>query len=134
MVLLDWTRMGKQYCLAGAVREDGRFRIVRPLVGRYQQGPVRNVGWSPFLLDGHTRWEVFELHSPTPADPQPPHLEDLWVRAMRSRRRTASTAERRAILDATLAAADRPPFGAPLESTRAGAFLQPGTGERSLTT
>ena len=29
MILLDWTRMGKSYCLAGAVLEskDGNFRL-----------------------------------------------------------------------------------------------------------
>ena len=31
MVLLDWTRMGKMYCLAGVVQQNGQLRVVRPL-------------------------------------------------------------------------------------------------------
>jgi hypothetical protein len=74
MILLDWTRMGKSYCLAGVIRQNGAFRVVRPLLTQHRDAPVRNVGWSPFLMDGHSRWEVFELIHPTPADSQPPHL------------------------------------------------------------
>src|SRR5262245_1903746 len=101
MVLVDWTRMGRVYCLAGAVADRGGWKLVRPLQTKYRDSPVRNGGWSPYLLDGrHCRWEVFELVGPEPAEPQPPHLEDLWVAAMRSLRRTATPAQRRAILEA----------------------------------
>ena len=61
MILLDWTRMGRSYCLAGAVLEKGDWRIVRPLPMKHRAAPVRNIGWSPFLFDGHARWEIFEL-------------------------------------------------------------------------
>jgi hypothetical protein len=132
MVLLDWTRMGRTYCLAGVLVQDGPPRVLRPLLARHKSAPVRNVGWSPFLLDGHGRWEVFELVRLEPAAPQPPHLEDVWVRSLEPRRRLASPAQRRAILEATLAPADRPLFGEPLTATRSGAYLPPGTGGRSL--
>src|SRR5438105_15682798 len=102
MILLDWTRMGKSYCLAGAVIQDQQWRIVRPLLTKYREGPVRNVGWSAYLMDGHARWEIMELIGPEPATPQPPHREDLSVRAMRSRRSFASPHQRRAILAATM--------------------------------
>src|SRR5262249_6481303 len=62
MILVDWTRMGKVYCLAGAVADRGGWRFVRPLQARHRDSVERNSGWSPFLLDGrHCRWEVFEL-------------------------------------------------------------------------
>ena len=35
MVLVDWTRMGKFYCLAGAVVQEGKVRIVRPLLSKF---------------------------------------------------------------------------------------------------
>src|SRR6266404_35831 len=101
MILLDWTRMARTYCLAGAVYQDRQWRIVRPLLTKFREGTVRNVGWSAYLMDGHTRWEMMELIGPLPAAPEPPHLEDLWVRAMRSRRSSASPEQRRAILAAT---------------------------------
>jgi hypothetical protein len=131
MVLLDWTRMGRSYCLAGAVAHQGQYRVVRPLLARHRAAAVRNVGWSPYLMDGYARWDVFELVGPEAPDPQPPHLEDVWVSALRPGRRTASPAERRAILQATLPPAD-PVFGAPLTAAHAGAFLAPGAGARSL--
>jgi hypothetical protein len=134
LVLLDWTRMGHQYCLAGAVVQDRQVRVVRPLPARNREGKVRNVGWSPFLFDGHARWDLFELVRPQPADPQPPHLEDVWVQGLQPRRRAADPALRRAILQATTAPADQPLFGAPLEPTRTAAFLPPGAGVRSLAT
>jgi hypothetical protein len=134
MILLDWTRMGKSYCLAGAVADGRSYRVVRPLLVNGQHVPVRNVGWPPFLLDGHARWEVFELLGPQSASPEPPHLEDVWVRAMRSRRRMATPAERRALLAATEAPPDGPWFGAPLATTRTAAHLRPGAGRRSLAT
>jgi hypothetical protein len=47
MILLDWTRMGHVYCLAGVVVLDGRHHVVRPLPLRHRASPMRNVGWSP---------------------------------------------------------------------------------------
>jgi hypothetical protein len=132
MILLDWTRMGKSYCLAGVVEQNGQLRVVRPLPARQRDAPVRNVGWSAFLMDGHSRWEVFELVGIEPAEPLPPHREDVWVRDLRPRRTLANPALRRAILQATLAAPDQPWFGAPLTTTRSAVYLTPGTGERSL--
>lgn len=98
MVLLDWTRMGRQYCLAGIVQHSGQLRVVRPLPIGHRTEAVRNLGWSPFLMDGHSRWEIFELIDPNPAEPSPPHLEDVWVRSMKSRHRLADPSLRRAIL------------------------------------
>jgi len=93
---------------------------------------VRNIGWSPFLMDGHSRWEIFELIHPEPADPTPPHLEDLWVRGLRPRRGFADAALRRAILQATLVQPGEAWFGAALTTTRSSAYIAPRTGERSL--
>lgn len=132
MILLDWTRMGRSYCLAGVVHRDGQLRVVRPLWARNRDAPVRNVGWPPQLLDGHSRWEVFELIGAEPAEPQAPHLEDVWVRAMRTRYTLANPAQRRAVLQATLALPDAPWFGEPLVTTRSAAYLPPNTGTRSL--
>jgi len=134
MVLLDWTRMGKTYCLAGATREGNAFRIVRPLSVRNRDAAARNVGWSPWFLDGHCRWEVFELVGAEAATPDPPHVEDVWVQALRPCRRSATLAERQAILNATMAPASEPIFGEPLRVTYAAAHLEPGTGQRSLAT
>lgn len=135
MILLDWTRMGKWYCLAGAVSEKGGgWRIVRPLLSKYRDSPVRNVGWSAYLMDGHCRWEVFELVGVRPALPEPPHLEDVWVTGLRSLKRLATPAQRRAILEAGQRAAEEPLFGERLSATRTAAYLHPGTGQRSLAT
>jgi hypothetical protein len=134
MVLLDWTRMGKHYCLAGAVLGTQPVRIVRPLLTKHRDLSMRNVGWSPYLLDGHGRWDIFELIGPEDAALQPPHVEDLWVRSLRPRRHSASPEQRRAILQGTNAAPGHPVFGAPLTLTRSSACLVGGTGERSLTT
>jgi hypothetical protein len=134
LILLDWTRMGSLYCLAGVVVEGNFVRTVRPLLRKFRDAPVRNVGWSPYLLDGHERWEVFELVGPELAGPQPPHLEDVWVRALRPRRCSAPPALRRAILEGLAAKPGEVLFGAPLETTRASAFLRPGSGQRSLAT
>jgi hypothetical protein len=133
MILLDWTRMGHVYCLAGAVAGNSGFRIVRPLPFN-QRSPTRNVGWSPFLFDGHTRWEVFELVGAESTEVQLPHVEDLWVRALRPRRRLASPDERIAILTATTVRPAQPIFGAPLVANRGTVHLPPGTGQRSLAT
>jgi hypothetical protein len=132
MVLLDWTRMGKMYCLAGVVQHNGQLRVVRPLPIAHRSAPVRNVGWSPYLMDGHSRWEIFELIEPKPAEPSPPHLEDLWVRDLKSRRSVANPALRRAILQATRTPPGEPWFGAALTTTRSCAYVAPRTGERSL--
>jgi hypothetical protein len=134
MILLDWTRMGRSYCVAGVVAEAGRLRTVRPLLARFRDAPVRNVGWSPFLLDGHQRWEVFELIGPEDAPPEPPHREDVWVRVLRPMGRSAAPEQRRAILHALAARPGECLFGEPLITTRTTAFLRPGTGQRSLVT
>ena len=89
-ILLDWTRMGRTYCLAGAVYQAGQYRIVRPLPSRARDNVVPNQGWSPFLFDGHSRWEVFELIHPEPARAVAPHLEDVWVTSLKPRRRLAT--------------------------------------------
>jgi hypothetical protein len=44
MILLDWTRMGKSFCLAGVVAEGRELRVVRPLLKCGWEAPVRNVG------------------------------------------------------------------------------------------
>lgn len=132
MVLLDWTRMGKMYCLAGVVQQNGQLRIVRPLPAENRAAPVRNAGWSPYLMDGHSRWEIFELIDPKPAEASPPHLEDLWVRGMKSRRSMANPALRRAILHATRTPPGEPWFGTALTMTRSCAYVAPRTGQRSL--
>src|SRR4051812_32128699 len=110
MVLLDWTRMGKSYCLAGAVTQDGSVRVVRPLLAKPRDAADRKMGWSPYLLDGHARWEVFELIAPQLAAPEPPHQEDLWVRSLRPRGRLAPPEQRRAILTATRTPPGQPTF------------------------
>jgi hypothetical protein len=132
LVLLDWTRMGPMYCLAGAVVQADEHRIVRPLPLHGRDNLFANPGWSPFLVDGYSRWEVFELAGPVPALPRAPHLEDLWVQGLKSRRFHASRNERRAILRSTLTPPDVSLFGADLVHGQAGTFLDPGLGERSL--
>lgn len=134
MILLDWTRMGRTYCLAGVVAEAGDYRLVRPLPGRHRHSPQRNVGWSPFMLEGHRRWEIFELVKPDPADSQAPHLEDHWVVSLRPRKKLADVSQRRAILESTVTRSGETLFGEPLTLTRAGGFLQAGSGQRSLVT
>jgi hypothetical protein len=134
LILLDWTRMGKTYCLAGVVVEGKFVRTVGPLLARNRDLPVRNVGWSPFLLDGHQRWEVFEAVGAQAADAQPPHLEDTWVTTLRPRRCSIPADQRRAILQSLAARPGEVLFGTPLLTTRASAYLRPGTGQRSLAT
>ena len=134
MILLDWTRMGTTYCVAGAVVENGTARVVRPLWVRHRHAPGRNVGWSPFLMDGHARWDVLELVGPAPAASWPPHCEDVWVRELKARGRSATRDQRRSVLEATRLSPNRPLFGAALTPTASSAFLAPGAGERSLTT
>jgi hypothetical protein len=134
MILLDWTRMGQAYCLAGVVAERGGFRTVRPLLARHRDAPVRNVGWSPWLLDGHTRCEVFELVGAEPAAAEPPHVEDVWVHTLKPRRCLVPPGQRREILQATLARPGTPVFGTPVTFTSGSAYLEPGAGGRSLAT
>jgi len=134
MILLDWTRMGTTYCVAGAVAQNGLMRMVRPLWVHHLHAPVRNVGWTPFVMDGHSRWEIFELVGPEPAISQPPHCEDVWVRDLKPTRRLANRDQRQAVLESTLACPTRPLFGSPLTRTTTSAYLAPGAGERSLTT
>jgi hypothetical protein len=134
MILLDWTRMGRTYCVAGAVVQDGKWRIVRPMLTKFREAPVRNVGWSAYLMDGHARWEVMKLLGVQLAAPEPPHLEDVWVRAMKSRRSSASAEQRRAILAATTVPETEPIFGADIASMRTAAYVPPGSGTRSLAT
>jgi hypothetical protein len=86
------------------------------------------------LLDGYNRWDVFEMVGPQPAEPEAPHLEDLWVRELRPRHSSAPPDQRREILAATLLPAGEPLFGAPAVPTRSTAYLVPGTGRRSLVT
>jgi hypothetical protein len=133
-ILLDWTRMGRSYCLAGAVFDQGRWRVLRPLLAKSRGAPVRNVGWSAFLMDGHCRWGMFELVGAVAASPEPPHVEDIWVRSLRPCRRLAAKELRQAILTATTVPFGEPLFGTPLASIRSGAYTQPGMGQRSLTT
>jgi hypothetical protein len=132
LILLDWTRMGRLYCLAGAVVQGGQYRIVRPLPARGRDNPVPNQGWSPFLLDGHSRWEVFRMDHPERALAAAPHLEDVWVQALEPRRRSANRAERCGVLQATLGPAGETLFGAALKHGHLGSYLEPGDGERSL--
>ncbi len=132
MVLLDWTRMGRVFCLAGIVCERDRLRVVRPLPLYARSAPVRNVGWPPEFLNDRCRWEVFELVGPEAAEAQPPHLEDVWVQTLRPRQRMAPPDLRRGILQATQTPDDEPLFGAPLTPTRTSASLAPGAGCRSL--
>lgn len=134
MVLLDWTRMGKAFCLAGAILQDGTYQVVRPLLAKIRNAPVRNVGWPAYLLEGRSRWEIFELLGSETAAPQPPHREDIWVEAMRPRNRSATRDQRRAILEATTVKPQDSLFGAPLLTTRLSAYLPPATGRRSLAT
>jgi hypothetical protein len=132
VILLDWTRMGRQFCLAGAVVQDGEIRVVRPLPRSGRNPGAPNAGWSPYLLHGHGRWQVFEMVKPAPGDAAPPHLEDVWVHGLRPTPRVASPEQRRAILRATLAADGQPPFGAALTCSYTGSYLEPGLGQRSL--
>lgn len=132
ITLLDWTRMGRVYCLAGAIVQAGGYRIVRPLPARGRNNPVPNQGWSPFLLDGHSRWELFDMVRPEPAGACPPHLEDVWVHGLEPLRRHASREQRRAILQATLVPPAKPIFGTALLHGYSGTYLEPGSGERSL--
>jgi hypothetical protein len=134
MILLDWTGMGKTYCLAGIVRQDGQFRVVRPMPKSNHPLPVRNIGWSPYQMDGRQRWQIFELVGAEPAPPFAPHLEDVWVRELRTQDRFADPGTRRKILEQTAVSNGQPLFGAPFLCPNGKAYLRPGTGSRSLVT
>jgi hypothetical protein len=134
MILLDWTRMGVNYCVAGAVLGKDGCRIVRPLVVGNRQERVRKFGWAGHQLRGRSRWEILELAGWEEAEPQPPHLEDGWARSLRPTGRSATPDVRRAVLAATAAQAVEWLFGAPLQTTRTAAFLPAGAGSRSLVT
>src|SRR5262245_18607411 len=131
MILCDWTRMGHAYCLTGAVNSGSGWTIVRPLLHKRGSDTVRNVGWSPFLFDGHARWEVFELFGLTSPPRQPPHVEDVWVREMRSLKRMATLTHRREILEAGIRPTGVPLFGQPFHTGRETAWIDAGTGDRS---
>jgi hypothetical protein len=132
LIVLDWTRMGHQHCLAGAAVQAGEIRVVRPLPARARSADTTHPGWSPSSLHGRSRWQVFEMVKPAPGQPAAPHLEDVWVHDLRPTARQATAEQRRAILRATLAPEGKPPFGAALGCSCAGAYLEPGQGERSL--
>lgn len=134
MILCDWTRMGRAYCLTGAVNAGGGWTMVRPILHKRGPAPVRNVGWSAYLLDGHCRWEVFDLVGLTSPPREPPHVEDVWVRGIRPLKRMATPAQRRAILEADIRPADVLLFGQTFSTSRVSAWLEAGTGDRSLTT
>jgi hypothetical protein len=134
MVLLDWTRMGKTYCLAGVVTHKGQMRVVRPILATHREHTDRKIGWFARLLEGRSRWEIFDIVGGLPAGEEPPHLEDWWAHGLRSRGRLAPTEQRRQILQATQAQPGELLFGAPLTALRSVAFLQPSTGQRSLVT
>ena len=64
LIVLDWTRMGKVYCLAGVIDQGGQYRVVRPLHVRGKTEAERNTGWSPYLFDGYSRWQAFKMIDP----------------------------------------------------------------------
>lgn len=154
MILVDWTCMGKTFCLAGVVRDAQGWKTIRPLprslrggrpAGRGLWGALesvlapatdgpRNVGWFDNLLGSIKRWDMVELSEPQPAEIERPHTEDLWVRALKGTGRSAAPAVRYEVLRATQAASPEPDFGAPLLHTKMSAYLRPGVGERSLVT
>jgi hypothetical protein len=134
MVVVDWTRMGKTFCIAGVTPAEGGLRVVRPLPTFGRNAPVRNIGWPVDFLAGHCRWEAFELVGPSTPPPEPPHLEDLWVQNLRPLRRLAPPSFRRDVLTMTQAPQGCPIFGTPLTCTRSTAYLEPNTGCRSLGT
>src|SRR6184192_1463364 len=90
MILLDWTRMGANFCIAGAVANAAGWRVVRPLQIRNRHERIRNFGWPAHALRGHARWEIFQVVGGEAAEPQPPHLEDYWVRGLRATGRVAA--------------------------------------------
>jgi hypothetical protein len=133
MTLLDWTRMGHAWCLAGIIRQQGQYRVVRPRLASERGAPIANIGWTGGLLHGFCRWGLCEMIDPEPGNSEPPHLEDIWVRQLQPPVRMAAPEERRAILQATMVGTGELLFGAPLILGRVTAHLKPHTGVRSLT-
>ena len=121
LILLDWTRMGKCFCLAGVVVNGSQLYIVRPLPINQRGSPSLKLGWSSHLFAGHERWQVFEMVGPESAGAPPPHVEDVWVQELRPRNRSAPVELRRAILTAT-AQNNEPLFGTTLLASRATAL------------
>lgn len=134
MILVDWTRLGKSYCLAGAVEEGGSFRIVRPLLPTPAGSSWPNSGWSAYLMDGRRRWEMLDMIGPMPAPAKPPHTEDVWVRDLKPTGLSAAAETRREILSATVCHDCNELFNAPLQVNRQSAFLCASAGTRSLAT
>src|SRR5262245_4470492 len=158
MILLDWTRMGKTFCIAGLIPDGSGLRAVRPMPsGTYAGGvsanlhgpastsrvsasassptiPPRNLGWFGAQLGAFHRWDVVSLIGESPAEIERPHTEDVWVNKLRSTGRTVPSEQRSAILRSTVVQGYRPHFGIPLLNTRTSAYLKPGIGERSLVT
>jgi hypothetical protein len=134
MILVDWTRMGTRFCLAGVVVANGRIHVIRPLLKQGRTPGDRKSGWPAHALKEHRRWDVFELVGEEAATAEPPHLEDCWTRTLRPLGKSAAAELRRTILTATAPPAGQPLFGAALTLMRATAFLPPGTGSRSLVT
>jgi hypothetical protein len=92
-------------------------------------------GWPAQLMNGRSRWEIFEMVQPVPEHALAPHLEDVWVRSLRPCNSRAAPEVRCAILQAGLAPDNTPIFGVELMWMRSGAqYLSPGTGNRSLAT
>src|SRR4029077_5725109 len=86
MILLDWTRMGKTFCVAGLVADGSRWRTVRPIPNEFhtanKPGAARNIGWFPSQLGRLPRWDVVNLIGTQSAQAEPPHTEDIWVTEM----------------------------------------------------
>jgi hypothetical protein len=158
MILVDWTRMGRTYCIAGLVSEGQGWRTVRPMPVASRGGagrprlwgvvdallagppkprpsqPPANIGWSSGQLGMLQRWDIVELVGPKQAEAEPPHVEDIWVQALYTTGKSVPLESRATILRETCVHEFKPYFGVPLEQTHTSAFLRPGTGERSLVT
>jgi hypothetical protein len=138
MILLDWTRMGKTFCVAGLVADGSEWRTVRPMPIEFHSttrpGALRNVGWFPSQLGKSQRWDIMHLVGTQSAALEPPHTEDIWVTEMRPAGQSFAQERRSAVLRGTVISGYKPHFGVPLLHTRTSAYLKPGTGERSLVT
>src|SRR5438034_10506500 len=58
MVLLDWTRMGRSFCVAGAAFPDTHYRLVRPLWANTGQAPVGRVRSTASRLERPVGWDI----------------------------------------------------------------------------
>ena len=158
MILVDWTRMGRTYCIAGLVSEGQGWRTVRPMPVASRGGssrprlwgvvdallsgpptprpsqPPANIGWSSGQLGKFERWDIVELVGPKPVEAEPPHVEDVWVQALYTTGKSVPPESRSTILRETCVHEFKPYFGVPLMQTHTSAFLRPGMGERSLVT